>query len=115
MTRESREHLRSSNRSPFEANMTKKLYVDGLHHNVTGERLANLFSAYGTVESATFAIDKMIDVSRGFGFVEMSSESEAHEAMENLDGIQFEGRTIRVYEARPRPVRRRGKVSRRGR
>ena len=92
--------------------MTKKLYVDGLHHNVTGERLANLFSAYGTVESATFAIDKMIDLSRGFGFVEMSSESEAHEAMENLDGIQFEGRTIRVYEARPRPVQRRGKVFR---
>jgi len=42
----------------------------------------------------------------------MSSESEAHEAMENLDGIQFEGRTIRVYEARPRPVQRRGKVFR---
>ncbi len=100
------------NRSPFEANMTKKLYVGGLHHHVTGEILDNLFSACGTVESATVTIDKITDLSRGFGFVEMSSESEAHEAMEKLDGIQFEGRTIRVYEARPRPVQRRGKVFR---
>jgi len=89
--------------------MTKKLYVGGLHHHVTAERLANLFSAYGTVESASVTIDKRINLSR----VEMSSESEAHEAIENLDGIQFEGRTIRVYEARP--VRRRGKVFRWGR
>ena len=92
--------------------MTKKLYVGGLHHHITGEILDNLFSACGTVELATVTIDKITDLSRGFGFVEMSSESEAHEAMENLDGIQFEGRSIRVYEARPRPVQRRGKVFR---
>lgn len=87
--------------------MTKQLYVRGLHHHVTAKRLANLFSAYGTVESASVTIDEIIDPSR----VEMSSESEAREAIKNLDGIQFEGRTIRVYEE-SRPVRRRGKVFR---
>jgi len=45
--------------------MTKKLYVGGLHHHVTGEILDNLFSAYGTVESATVTIDKITDLSRG--------------------------------------------------
>jgi len=95
--------------------MTKKLYVGGLSYNVTDDILKNLFSAYGTVESVTVMINKITDLPDGFGFVEMSCESEAQEAIQNLNGTQIEGRTIRVYEARPRLLRRRGKVFRRDR
>ncbi len=71
--------------------MTKKLYVGGLPYNVTDELLENLFSAYGTVESVTLMINKITDLPDGFGFVEMSCESEAEEAIQNLNGIQVEG------------------------
>jgi len=91
-----------------EANMTKRLYVGGLPNHVTNEILADLFSAYGTVESATLMINQITDLPDGFGFVEMSCESEAQAAIHNLDGTEVEGRTIKVHEARPRPVR--GKV-----
>jgi len=84
--------------------MTKRLYVGGLPYNVTDELLENLFSAYGTVESVTVMINKITDLPDGFGFVEMSSDSEAEEAIQNLNGTQVEGRTIKVQEARPRPV-----------
>jgi len=84
--------------------MTKKLYVGGLPHNVTDDILENLFSAYGTVESATLIIDKTTDLPQGFGFVEMSCVSEAQETIQNLNGTQVEGRTIKVHEARTRPV-----------
>ena len=84
--------------------MTKRLYVNGLPYNVTGEILENLFSTYGTVESVTVIINKITDLPNGFGFVEMSCESEAQAAIENLNGTQVEGRTIKVHEARPRPV-----------
>ena len=84
--------------------MTKRLYVNGLPYNVTGEILENLFSTYGTVESVTVMINKITDLPNGFGFVEMSCESEAEEAILNLNGTQVEGRTIKVHEARPRPV-----------
>ncbi len=83
--------------------MTKRLYVGGLPYNVTDELLENLFSAYGTVESVTVMINKITDLPDGFGFVEMSCESEAQEAIRNLNGTQVEGRTIKVHEARPRP------------
>ena len=84
--------------------MTKRLYVNGLSYNVTGEILENLFSTYGTVESVTVMINEITDLPNGFGFVEMSCESEADEAIQNLNGTQVEGRTIKVHEARPRPV-----------
>ncbi len=84
--------------------MTKRLYVGGLPYNVTDEMLENLFSAYGTVESVTVMINKITDLPEGFGFVEMSYDSEAEEAIQNLNGTQVEGRTIKVHEARPRPV-----------
>ncbi len=83
--------------------MTKRLYVGGLPYNVTDEMLENLFSAYGTVESVTVMINKITDLPEGFGFVEMSCDSEAEEAIQNLNGTQVEGRTIKVHEARPRP------------
>ena len=84
--------------------MTKRLYVGDLPDHVTDEILKNLFSTYGTVESVTVMINKITDLPQGFGFVEMSCESEAQEAIQNLNGTQVEGRTIKVHEARPRPV-----------
>ncbi len=95
--------------------MNKRLYVGDFPYHVTKEHLEKLFSCYGTVESATVVIDKITDLSRGFGFVEMGSESEAQEAIENLNGTLFEGRTIRVNEARPRLVPSRGKIFKRDR
>ena len=59
------------------AHMIKRLYVAGLAYNVTGEILADLFSACGTVKSATVRISKITDLPDGYGFVEMSCESEA--------------------------------------
>ena len=84
--------------------MIKRLYVGGLPDHVTDDVLENLFSAYGTVESVTVMINKITDLPEGFGFVEMSCDSEAEEAIQNLNGTQVEGRTIKVHEARPRSV-----------
>ncbi len=95
--------------------MTKRLYVGGLPYTVTDEILKNLFSAYGTVESVTVMINKITDLPEGFGFVEMSCESNAQEAILNLNGTQVEGRTIKVHEARPKPVSPRRKSTRRHR
>ena len=85
--------------------MTKRLYVGGLPYHVTNEMLENLFSAYGTVESATLMINKITDLSDGFGFVEMSCESEAEEATKNLNGTDLEGRSLTVNEAKPQQER----------
>ena len=81
--------------------MGSKLYVGGLPYSVTGGRLEELFSAHGTVESANVISDKFTGQSRGFGFVEMSSNSEAQSAISALNGTQFEGRTLTVNEAKP--------------
>ena len=81
---------------------SKKLYVSGLSYSVTERRLEEIFSAYGTVESALVITDKFTGRSRGFGFVEMSSQSEAQKAIEALNGTEFYGRTLTVNEARPR-------------
>jgi RNA recognition motif-containing protein len=81
--------------------MGNKLYVGGLPYSVTGERLQEIFSAHGTVESANVISDKFTGQSRGFGFVEMSSSSEAQKAIELLNGTQIDGRTLTVNEAKP--------------
>ena len=81
--------------------MGSKLYVGGLPYSVTEGRLQELFSAHGTVESANLISDKFTGQSRGFGFVEMSSGSEAQSAISALNGTQFDGRTLTVNEAKP--------------
>ena len=81
--------------------MGSKLYVGGLAYSVTEGRLQELFSAHGTVESANVIADKLTGQSRGFGFVEMSSNSEAQSAIQSLNGTQFEGRSLTVNEAKP--------------
>lgn len=89
--------------------MAKKLYVGGLPYSTTDDALKEAFAQAGTVESATVIVDKMSGRSKGFGFVEMSSDEEAQAAIEMFNGKDFEGRTITVNEARPmeaRPPRR---------
>src|SRR5437870_6479373 len=81
--------------------MGNKLYVGGLPYSVTEGRLQELFSAHGTAESANVISDKFTGQSRGFGFVEMSSGSEAQSAISALNGTQFDGRTLTVNEAKP--------------
>lgn len=81
--------------------MGSKLYVGGLPYSVTAGRLEELFSAHGTVESANVISDKFTGQSRGFGFVEMSSGSEAQGAIAALNGTQLDGRTLTVNEAKP--------------
>lgn len=85
--------------------MSNKLYVGGLPYSTTEGQLAELFSAHGTVESTRVITDRVTGRSRGFGFVEMSTEAEAQDAMESLNGTTYEGRTLTVNEARPRENR----------
>lgn len=90
---------------PKEKNMAKKLYVGSLPYKTTNDDLKNLFSQAGTVESAIIIMDKMTGRSKGFGFVEMSSEEEAQKAIEMFHGNDFEGRNLIVNEARPQEDR----------
>ncbi|MFQ5849531.1 MAG: RNA recognition motif domain-containing protein [Candidatus Binatia bacterium] len=85
--------------------MNNKLYVGGLPYSTTERQLEEIFSAYGTVESARVITDKFTGRSRGFGFVEMSSGEEAQKAVEALNGTQLDGRTLTVNEARPQEKR----------
>ena len=82
-----------------------KLYVGGLPYSVTDGQLQGVFSPHGTVESARVIVDRMTGRSRGVGFVEMSSQSEAQEAIQKLNGSQLEGRSLTVNEARPQEPR----------
>ena len=86
-------------------NMTKKLYVGNLSYNADDHELEQIFSAHGTVESAQVIMDRETGRSKGFGFVEMSSEEEAQACISNLDGREFDGRNIKVNEAKPRENR----------
>jgi RNA recognition motif-containing protein len=81
--------------------MGTKLYVGGLPYSVTDGRLSEIFSAHGTVESARVIADKFTGQSRGFGFVEMGSGSEAQSAITSLNGTSLDGRTLTVNEAKP--------------
>lgn len=82
--------------------MSKKLYVGNLSYGIDEAGLQDLFSAYGTVESVKIITDSATNRSKGFGFVEMSDDNAAAEAVSALDGTEQNGRTIRVAEARPR-------------
>ncbi len=79
----------------------KKLYVGSLPYSMDETELQNVFSAFGTVESARIITDKFTGQSKGFGFVEMASDSEAQAAIEGVNGKTFGGRTLVVNEARP--------------
>ena len=80
--------------------MSRKFYVGNLRYDIKKEELAELFSGHGTVTSTQIIIDRETGRSRGFGFVEMSSDEEAQAAIDSMDGQEAEGRTIRVNPAR---------------
>lgn len=82
-----------------------KLFVGGLSWGTTEESLRNLFSQAGSVVSAVVITDKYTGKSKGFGFVEMSSEEEKERAKDQFNNTEFEGRTITVSDARPQKPR----------
>ena len=85
--------------------MATKLYVGGLPYSTQEDALRELFAQAGGVTSATIIMDKMSGRSKGFGFVEMSTEEEAQKAVSMLNGQEFEGRKLTVNEARPMEAR----------
>lgn len=85
--------------------MAKKLFVGGISFETTNETLKEMFIPAGTVESANVIIDRISGRSKGFGFVEMSTEEEAKKAIEMLNGKNVDGRNITVNEARPMEAR----------
>ena len=85
--------------------MGSKIYVGGLPYGATEQQLSDLFAQHGAVASARVITDKFTGQSRGFGFVEMSSDEEAQKAIAALNGTQMDGRTLTVNEARPQEPR----------
>lgn len=88
--------------------MATKLFVGSLAWGVTDDELRDFFAAAGTVTSASVVKDRETNRSRGFGFVEMSSDDEAKAAVDQLNGKELSGRAITVSEARERAERPRG-------
>ncbi|MGP0062304.1 MAG: RNA recognition motif domain-containing protein [Isosphaeraceae bacterium] len=85
--------------------MGKKLYVGNLAYRVSSSDLEQMFSQYGSVESAEVISDRDTGRSKGFGFVEMSSDHEARAAIDALHDQEHDGRRLTVNEARPREPR----------
>lgn len=83
----------------------KKIYVGNLSFNMTDEELRSMFEPYGHVESATLVTDRDTGRSRGFGFVAMTNDQEAEQAMAALNGKESGGRALTVNEARPQAER----------
>lgn len=87
--------------------MANKLFVASLPFSVTDDELAAIFAPAGTVTSAKVIMDRDTNRSKGFGFVEMSTDDEAQAAIKQFDGTEVSGRTIVVREARPMEKRER--------
>ncbi len=85
--------------------MGKKVYVGNLAFSVTENSLNDLFSQHGAVDSCQLITDRETGRSKGFGFVEMSTDEEAEKAISALSGHEFEGRALTVNEARPQAPR----------
>lgn len=87
--------------------MASKLFVGSLDWGVNDQQLKEFFEKVGTVVSANVIVDRYSDRSKGFGFVEMSSEEEAEAAIKQLDGQELNGRPIVVNKAKPKENRER--------
>lgn len=79
-----------------------KLFVGGLPYSVDGNKLNEMFAAFGQVLSAAVITDKFTNQSKGFGFVEMANDEDAQKAIKALDGSEYEGRRLGVSVAKPR-------------
>lgn len=86
--------------------MAKRLYVGGLPYATTEQELREAFAQAGAVENASIIMDRMSGRSKGFGFVEMTSDEDAQKAIDTWNGKDFGGRTLTVNEARPMEQRR---------
>ncbi len=80
--------------------MSQKIYVGNLGYNVSESTLSEKFAEFGTVNSAKVIIDRDTNRSKGFGFVEMSSSTEASRAISGLNGMELDGRQMNVSEAK---------------
>ena len=85
--------------------MASKLFIGSLAWTTTDDSLRDFFATAGTVVSANVIVDRETNRSKGFGFVEMSSDEEAKAAVDQLNNKELDGRTIVVNEARPREER----------
>ena len=85
--------------------MAKRLYVGNLPYTTDDAELSEIFGEFGQVDSAVIIMDRDTNRSKGFGFVEMADSAEAENAVEQLNGQEIGGRTIKVNEARPREDR----------
>jgi RNA recognition motif-containing protein len=82
--------------------MGRKLYVGNLPYSATETSLRNAFAASGTVDSVNLITDRDTGQSKGFGFIEMSSDREAQAAIQTMNGAMLDGRQIKVSEAKPK-------------
>jgi len=85
--------------------MGRKLYVGNLPYSVSEQSLQDTFGQCGTVESVNVITDRDTGQSKGFGFIEMSSDAEAQKAIQELNGSSIDGREIKVNEAKPKAPR----------
>ena len=85
--------------------MGKKIYVGNLSYSVDSTALQDMFSEFGTVESANVIMDRDSGRSKGFGFVEMGSDADAQTAIQKLNGAEMSGRALNVSEAKPQEPR----------
>ncbi|RYZ81725.1 MAG: RNA-binding protein [Proteobacteria bacterium] len=85
--------------------MVKKLYVGGLSYGTTEDALHDLFSQAGQVDSVKVIVDRDTGRSKGFAFVEMSTDAAAQDAISKYDGKEFDGRRLTVNEAKPQAPR----------
>ena len=83
----------------------KKIFVGNLSYGATEDSIRSMFETYGTVDRVSIVTDRDTGQARGFGFVEMSVNSEADRAMVELNGRDLDGRTLNVNEARPKEDR----------
>ena len=81
--------------------MGRKLYVGNLPFSATDQSLSETFAQFGTVDSSKIIMDRDSGRSKGFGFVEMSTEAEAADAISKFNGADYDGRAMTVNEARP--------------
>ena len=91
--------------------MSQKIYVGNLGFSVTNDDLKTKFEQYGNVDSAKIITDRDSGRSKGFGFVEMSNSQEANNAIDSLNGSDFQGRSMTVNEAKPMVPKDRGSFS----
>lgn len=85
--------------------MPKRIYVGGLPYSASENELSSLFASHGTVTSVSIITDKYTGQAKGFGFVEMSDDNEANNAINALNGSLMSGRNLTVNEAKPREDR----------